>query len=728
MKKPKANAAAMEARPDPGGPRAAAAFGLLTRAEVRVMPATVDAERRTVEVVWSTGAIVRRRDPWTGERYDEVLSLEAGHVDLGRLNAGAPLLDTHGFYEVASVLGVVERAWIGDGASGPEGRAVVRFSDRETVEPVWRDVAGGIIRNISVGYAVRTYEIREEDGKPPVWRAIDWEPLELSLVPIGADPGAGVRARPELPPAMLARTEANPSTDQEVRMENEDQVAESGTEDAGAQPGNQADADAVRSEGREEQPAETPTKRSPRREPSSTAQPGAARAGAAEVRSDTRSEAAPLDDTAARAIADRAVAAERERIAIIREAARKLGLDAAVADDLVARGVAIGEARRLMIDATAERAAPIRVQTGGGRLDERETRRRGIEGALLHRFDPTRYRLEEAARDWRGLSLAELAREVLHAEGVKVRGLSRDEVASRAMQTTSDFPAILANVTGKTLRDAYEAAPKTYQLIARRVVVSDFKPVSRVQLGEAPQLEKVRESGEFKRGAIGEARESYRVETFGKVVAITRQTIVNDDLDAFTRIPALFGTAAATLESDVVWGIIKDNPAMGDGVALFHATHKNLAGTGTALDVVSLGKARTAMAKQTGVDAKTILNVRPAFLVLPSALELAGEQIVAQVLVPAKTSDVVPASIRSISVIAEPRLDPASGAVPWYLAASPAAIDTIEYAYLDGQDGVVVETRIGFDVDGIEVRARLDFGAKAIDWRGFYKNPGVVPS
>ena len=362
------------------------------------------------------------------------------------------------------------------------------------------------------------------------------------------------------------------------------------------------------------------------------------------------------------------------------------------------------------------------VRTGG--LDETETRRAAVETALLHRFDPHRYQLSEPGREWRGYSLIEMARTFLESEGVRVRGLSRDEIATRALHTTSDFPHILAAVTGKTLRDAYEAAPRTFQPIARRATAADFKDIHRLQLGEAPQLEKVNESGEFKRGTMGEAKESYRVQTYGKVVGITRQVIINDDLDAFTRIPSLFGTAAATLESDVVWGIITDNPNMGDGVALFHANHKNLAGTGAGLDVTNLGKARTAMAKQTGLDGKTVLNIRPVFLVVPSSLELTAEQLIAQNLVPAKSADVVPSSIRSLSVIAEPRLDPAAGAVPWYLFASPAAIDTIEYAYLEGQEGVTIETRMGFDVDGVEIKARLDFGAKAIDWRGIYKNPG----
>ncbi len=128
---------------------------LQTRAEVRVLPETVDTEARTVEVVWSTGATVRRRDPWTGKRYDEVLSLNPAHVDLSRLNNGAPLLDTHGVFDLDHVPGVVERAWIARTNGAYEGRAVVRFSEREDVEPVWRDVRAGIIRNVSVGYTVR---------------------------------------------------------------------------------------------------------------------------------------------------------------------------------------------------------------------------------------------------------------------------------------------------------------------------------------------------------------------------------------------------------------------------------------------------------------------------------------------------------------------------------------------------------------------------------------------
>jgi len=388
----------------------------------------------------------------------------------------------------------------------------------------------------------------------------------------------------------------------------------------------------------------------------------------------------------------------------------------------------LDEARRIILDRVADEAEQKRtfaqVSTPLGGLDERQTRREAVTSALLHRYSPTLFPLNDPARDYRGMTLLELSREFLASVGVNVRGMSRDEIATRALHSTSDFPEILAAVTNKTLRQAYEAYPQTFKPFCRQVQAADFRDITRVQLGEAPQLQKVNEAGEFKRGTIGEARERYRVETYGRVVGITRQTIINDDLDAFTRLPAMYGTAIATLESDVVWAILTANAAMGDGVALFHATHKNLASSGSALSTVSIGEARASMAKQTGIDKKAVLNIRPTYLLVPVSLELAAEQLLAQNLTPTKTADVVPQSIRSLAVIAEPRLDTVSQ-TGWFLTASPAQIDTLEYAYLEGQQGAYIETRNGFDVDGVEIKCRLDFGAKAIDWRGLYKNPGA---
>ena len=147
--------------------------------------------------------MVRRTDLWTGKRYDEVLSLDPRHVDLLRLNSGAPLLNAHGAFDLADVIGVVERGWVARSNDSYEGRATVRFSARDDVEPLWQDVRAGIIRNVSVGYTVRVYEVSEQDGQVPVWRAIDWQPVELSAVSVGADGGAGFRHSQGLTPCRL---------------------------------------------------------------------------------------------------------------------------------------------------------------------------------------------------------------------------------------------------------------------------------------------------------------------------------------------------------------------------------------------------------------------------------------------------------------------------------------------------------------------------------------------
>ena len=184
------------------------------RTDVRLMPESVDAERRTVEVVWSTGRRCAGAIPGPASATTRC-SRSTRRVDLSRLNGGAPLLNTHGAWDLRDVIGVVERAWIAREGEALVGRATVRFSDRADVEPIWRDVASGIVRNVSVGYAVRSYEITETDGQPPVWRAVDWQPLELSAVPIGADAAAGFRAagqtgRPPSPPPIPAISCAAP--------------------------------------------------------------------------------------------------------------------------------------------------------------------------------------------------------------------------------------------------------------------------------------------------------------------------------------------------------------------------------------------------------------------------------------------------------------------------------------------------------------------------------------
>ena len=655
-----------------------------------LLPSTLNEEDLSIEVVWSTGSRVRRQ-PLFGEPFDEELSMDPASVRLERLNAGGPVLKVHDTSSLESVIGSV----IPGSARVENGRGIarVRFSDREEVAPIWSDISSGHIRAVSIGYQVHRYDVTRSPNGPEVWRAVDWTPFEISAVPVGADPAAGFRAIDPLAPCLVTReaplTQDPPKPDP--------------------------------------LPVNPQPPRTAMEENMSVAtQPLAPQPEAAVRMIEPILPERPVEDT--QALVARAQIVERERVGTIYDLASRLGLERTFAEDMVQRGVSLEEARRVILDKVADASEQTRIFPHvsiplGGR-DERVTRRDAVTNALLHRYSPSLFSLSEPAREYRGMTLLELGREFLSTSGVNVRGMSRDEIATRSLHSTSDFPEILSAVTNKTLRQAYDTYPQTFRPFCRQVQASDFRDITRVQMGEAPQLQKVNEAGEFKRGSIGEARERYKVETYGRVVGITRQTLINDDLDAFTRLPAMYGTAIATLESDIVWAIVTNNAAMGDGVALFHATHKNLAAAGTGLTTASIGDGRAAMAKQFGLDKKTVLNIRPSFLIVPVSMELSAEQLIAQNLVPARITDVVPQSIRSLAVIAEPRLDTVS-TNGWYLAASPNQIDTIEYAYLEGQQGAYIETRNGFDVDGVEIKCRLDFGAKAIDWRGLYKNTGA---
>lgn len=178
----------------------ATAIAPIRQSEIALAPwaraaslSTVNDETRTVELVFSTGVGVRRYDYYNGTAFIEKLSLNPRHVRLDRLNSGAPILDTHSGWSITHQYGVVEDK--SASVDGKRGTAVARFSRRADVEPVWMDIKDRIIRNVSVGYAVFKYE--EETAKPgqlPVRTAVDWEPYEISLVPMPADVGAQMRS------------------------------------------------------------------------------------------------------------------------------------------------------------------------------------------------------------------------------------------------------------------------------------------------------------------------------------------------------------------------------------------------------------------------------------------------------------------------------------------------------------------------------------------------------
>ena len=192
---------------------------------------------------------------------------------------------------------------------------------------------------------------------------------------------------------------------------------------------------------------------------------------------------------------------------------------------------------------------------------------------------------------------------------------------------------------------------------------------------------------------------------------------MNDDLNAFGDISRRLGIAAAQFEATTLANLVTSNPTMAeDGLALFCTTHGNIAATGAAPSVSTLSDARLAMRHQKGIGGGPI-SVTPLFFVVPPELETVADQLVFTIN-PIQVADVNP--FQKLRVITEPRL-PAYG---WYLTASPAEIDGLEFAYLASSPGPQLESRLGFEVDGLETRVRLDFGGGFVDWRGWYYNAG----
>lgn len=565
-------------------------------------PTTFDPEARTIEAIASTGAAVARPG------YTEVLDLRG--ADLSRL-VGAPVLDGHKRDTTRDQLGVIEAARM-----TPEGLLVtIRFRESTPALAVMTDVANGTVRGLSIGYTVQ--QVKEtKDGKTLVRTAVKWTPLEVSIVPVPADPGAHFRSE-------------TPMLDEQNQ---EGQVQTRAAQNT-------------------------------------------------EIR--TIANLAGLTREWADAQIDAAATPEQARAAAFAEMAQTSA-----------------RTRTSAAQITADNTDPSIIATRAGE-------------ALFARIHPD-HELTAQARQYAGMTIPDHARESLRRAGVPVTGLAGETLITRALHTTTDFPLILGSAVNRELRAAYEAAPAALRQVAKQTTVRDFRAKSKLMLHGAEALEPVNEAQEFKNGTIAESAESYSAKTYGKIFGMSRQMMVNDDLGAFSDLSARMGAAAAEFEAGLLVAKLTANPTMADSVAVFHANHGNLAASG-ALSVTTLSAARLAMRKQKDAAGNPVAST-PRWLVVPPDLETTAEQLLTTINATA-IADVNPFS--KLSLLVEARLTNAS---QWYLAADAQLMDGLEYAYLEGAPGPQIETRAGFEVDGMQIKVRLDYGCGWTDYRGWYRN------
>jgi ATP-dependent protease ClpP protease subunit len=366
--------------------------------------------------------------------------------------------------------------------------------------------------------------------------------------------------------------------------------------------------------------------------------------------------------------------------------------------------------------------------------DERDVERSRIVDAMLARAGVLTGDAAEAARrdnPHARATLLAIAEQSLIRAGINTRSLSRDEIAQRvlAMQGTSDFPVLMESVLNRMLIGGYNLQAFTWSRFCAVGTLSDYRPHNRYHLSSFSDLKEVNEHGEYENGVLGDAsKETIQGKRKGRILQLTPEVIVNDDLGGLQRIASALGQAAGrTIEKDV-YALLALNaglgPVMNDGLTLFHADHGNIAAVAAVPSVASFDASRQQMGSQKDPGGNDFLDITPAIWLGP--LNLGGS---ARAVNAAEYDDDSQKNQRkpNISrgmyrdVVDSPRL---SGTA-WYSFADPNIEPVIEVAFLDGVREPRLEQETNFRTDGLSWKATHRYGTAGIGYRGATRNAGV---
>ena len=402
---------------------------------------------------------------------------------------------------------------------------------------------------------------------------------------------------------------------------------------------------------------------------------------------------------------------ERQRCRDINMVCRQFGMDATPYID---GGQTVEQTRAAVLDHLAQQRQP---QHGMVEVDEMDKFRAAATDGLALRAGIQIDNPADGAGDFRGKRMLRLAAECIEREkGGSTRGMTDEDLVREALTGTGAFPGILSNVANKSMAQAYQTAPTTYQLWTAAGSNSDFKQATRYRLGEADELVKVNENGELKEGSVAESAATTSVATYGRTFSLTRQAIINDDMGALKSLPSIYGAAARRMINKMVYKVLMDNASI-EGGPLFSKQHNNLQTAG--LDVAGLGAMKAAMAKQKNIGGKEVLNIQPAFLIVPAELEVTAAQLINSVVDPSKANAAVNPFANKLTVVSEPELSDANS---FYLAAAAGYAPTIEVTSLNGNMTPVMERAEQFNTLGIKWRIYLDVGVNLLDFRGIQKS------
>ena len=443
------------------------------------------------------------------------------------------------------------------------------------------------------------------------------------------------------------------------------------------------------------------------------------------------------DEKKAKDAAKKALAAERLRVRQIHEMCRSFGIDPR---EFLDNGDSVEKVRAAVLDQLIQSGAPIR---SGVRVtdDEGDKFRRAATDALIMRSGMDLERPADGARNFMGMQFRDLAIECLQMDGCCENGLNRrgsDELYAMLQRSfftpESTFPAILDNTIEKAYREGHKKASVTFDRITKKGTLSDFQIHNNYYIaGPVGEFLEVPESGELKHDVFRDDHLPTRqLRTYGRQFTLSRKAFIDDDIGLVTSLPARYAASARKTINKQVYSILVNNPAIYDGVPLFHSAHKNLLKTGTGVTQEAMQTMIMALANQRDQFGEAII-INPAILVVPSGMQFDMYTLFNSPAIHTteNTQAVNPLyQYRDqLEVVEDPTINSLCGGMgnvmPWWLLGAAGDTEFIEVDYLNGQEipnirRMETPGQLGFVWD-----LYLDWGISVMDFRGGVKNPGV---
>jgi phage major head subunit gpT-like protein len=340
----------------------------------------------------------------------------------------------------------------------------------------------------------------------------------------------------------------------------------------------------------------------------------------------------------------------------------------------------------------------------------------------------------EASDKYRGIGIQQLLLICASQNGYSGRQWIRGDNLRKVIQaafSTHTITTMLTTTGNKLLLDGFNLLPQSWRQVASVKSVSDFKAVTMYRMNADLAYEEVGPGGEIEHGTVSQEDYNIQAKTYAKMIALTRQDIINDDLGAFNDLRNRLGMGAAVKLNDIFWTAWL---AAVDGGAFWTSGRGNRqAGATTALGEVGLNKAVKLFRDAKGPDGNR-LGLEPAILLSGSDLEATNRKLFTSMEVRDSTDSgstlVANIHFNRFKPIIIPELSDTAltggSTTQWFLLANPAVLASAAMCFLDGQQSPTIETTdADFNTLGIQSRGYHDFGVAMTEFRASVLSVGV---